>query len=183
MKTIPLILASSSPRRRQLLLDAGYQFTVLQPQDINEDQLPSEPPELLVRRLALAKAQSCARQLSLASDSVPQASGMEPRSSLVVGCDTVAECSGQILGKPTDKGDARRMLALLRGREHRVLSGLCLWHLPTDQHRLEIDITRLIMARLRSAMRAGSRISLRKITTGRMRSSTAFRATRRRTRI
>jgi len=145
MKTIPLILASSSPRRRQLLLDAGYQFTVLQPQDINEDQLPSEPPELLVRRLALAKAQSCARQLSLASDSVPQASGMEPRSSLVVGCDTVAECSGQILGKPTDKGDARRMLALLRGREHRVLSGLCLWHLPTDQHRLEIDITRLIM--------------------------------------
>jgi len=143
MNRPPLILASTSPRRRQLLLDAGYQFTVVPPQDIDEQQLPSEPPELLVRRLALAKAQSIARQL--ASRSEPRPPSPELPSNLILACDTVAECSSQILGKPADRGDARRMLALLRGREHRVISGLCLWRLPAGDHRLEIDITRLIM--------------------------------------
>ncbi|HEY2411132.1 MAG TPA: Maf family protein [Pirellulaceae bacterium] len=138
----PLVLASSSPRRRQLLLDAGYQFTIQPPTDVNEDPLPGEPPELLVRRLALAKAQSTARQLNSLLNPEPRAPSPE---SLILACDTVAECSGQILGKPADRNDARRMLALLRGREHRVISGLCLWRLPTGDHRLEIDITRLVM--------------------------------------
>jgi septum formation protein len=142
MKIRPLILASSSPRRRQLLADNNYEFRVIPPTDINEDPLPNEPPELLVRRLALTKAQSVARQVSTsATRGLPSS----PSPPLILACDTIAECNGRILGKPTDQADARRMLALLRGREHRVISGLCLWRLPTGDHRLEIDITRLIM--------------------------------------
>jgi septum formation protein len=155
MKSLPLILASSSPRRRQLLLDAGYQFKVIPPQGINEDPLPSEPSELLVRRLALAKAQSIAHQLNSTGSPaglparaprvLPPEYRPESPASIVLACDTVAECNGQILGKPANRDDARRMLALLRGREHRVISGLCLWRLPGGEHRLEIDITRLVM--------------------------------------
>jgi septum formation protein len=140
MSRQPLILASSSPRRRQLLLDAGYEFTIIAPTDINEDPLLSEPPELLVRRLALAKAHAVAHQIASRPVLAPS-----PSPSLILACDTVAECSGQILGKPTDRDDARRMLALLRSREHRVISGLCLCRLPSGDHRLEIDITRLVM--------------------------------------
>jgi septum formation protein len=127
------------------LRDAGYDFTVIPPVDINEDALPGEPPELLVRRLALAKAQFTAQKLAHRSEGEAPAEPSANRPSLILACDTVAECSGQILGKPADRSDARRMLALLRGREHRVISGLCLWRLPAGDHRLEIDITRLIM--------------------------------------
>jgi septum formation protein len=145
MNSPPLILASSSPRRRQLLADADYQFTVHPPTDINEDPLPNEPPELLVRRLALTKAQSAAHRVRNPATTGSQPPNARSPSSLVLACDTVAECSGQILGKPENRDDARRMLALLRGREHRVISGVCLWRLPAGDHRLEIDITRLIM--------------------------------------
>jgi septum formation protein len=141
----PLILASSSPRRRHLLRDAGYEFEVIAPVDVNEDSLPREPPELLVRRLALSKAQSTAQKLAHRWQGDAPAEPSANRPPLILACDTVAECNGQILGKPADRNDARRMLTLLRAREHRVISGLCLWRLPAGDHRLEIDITRLIM--------------------------------------
>jgi septum formation protein len=64
---------------------------------------------------------------------------------LVVGCDTVAECQGQILGKPASIDHARQMLDLLRGREHHVYSGLCLWRRPGDEHRVEVEVTTLRM--------------------------------------
>ncbi len=64
---------------------------------------------------------------------------------IVIACDTVAECQGQILGKPADREDARKMLKLLRGQEHRVYSGLCLWRRPDDQQRLRIAVTKLVM--------------------------------------
>jgi septum formation protein len=64
---------------------------------------------------------------------------------IVIGCDTVADCDGQILGKPCDEADARRMLVLLRGREHRVLSGLCLWERPGDRVRTGVAETLLCM--------------------------------------
>ncbi len=66
-------------------------------------------------------------------------------SGLVIGCDTVAECQGSILGKPANRQHARQMLNLLRGREHRVYSGLCLWKRPEDDKHLEVDVTRLRM--------------------------------------
>lgn len=127
----PLILASSSPRRRQLLTDAGYNFTVMPPSDAAEDAAgQGEGAEELVRRLALQKARDVA---------------LRCETGIIIGCDTVAECGGEILGKPIDRADAKRMLAMLAGQEHRVFSGLCLWRRPGDEHRVEIEVTRLLM--------------------------------------
>jgi septum formation protein len=64
---------------------------------------------------------------------------------LVLACDTVAECDGQILGKPSHEEHARKMLQILSGREHRVLSGLCLWPAPKGQPQVRVAITRLRM--------------------------------------
>src|SRR5438105_830251 len=112
----PLVLASSSPRRRQLLIEAGYEFSVLPPHESAESGAnSSEAPTELVTRLAFQKARDVAQRVDRG---------------LIIGCDTVAECQGQILGKPESREDARRMLALLRGQEHRVYSGLCLWQRP-----------------------------------------------------
>src|SRR3954466_14024531 len=99
------LFASTSPGRRQLLAAAVYDFTLLPPREVCEDALPNEPPEALVRRLAVAKAEAAAREVSSAAG--------HPNTGLLIGCDTVAECSGEILGKPADRDDARRMLRLL----------------------------------------------------------------------
>src|SRR6185295_9155196 len=105
--------------------------TVIPPHDSAEDAaLSHEPPPQLVSRLAWQKAKDVAQRTARG---------------IVIGCDTVAECQGQILGKPRDRADARRMLEMLRGQEHRVFSGLCLWQRPEDIHRTEIDVTRHIM--------------------------------------
>jgi septum formation protein len=66
-------------------------------------------------------------------------------SGLVLGCDTVAEIDGEVLGKPDSESLARRMLEMLRGREHRVLSGVCLWEVPGGQPMVRIAVTRLRM--------------------------------------
>ena len=130
---LPLILASSSPRRRQLLTEAGYEYTVVPPSEAAETgpaASSSESPAELVARLAKQKAGDVAHRV---------------RRGLVIGCDTVAECQGQILGKPKDRDHAKQMLSLLRGQQHRVFSGLCLWRMPDDRHRVEVEITTLIM--------------------------------------
>jgi len=126
-----LVLASGSPRRRQLLAEAGYRFEVVVPSETAECGICSEetPPEM-VARLAYQKAHDVARRLD---------------DGLVVGCDTVALCVGQILGKPANREHARQMLQLLRGREHQVYSGLCLWERPRDRTRVEVDVTKLVM--------------------------------------
>jgi len=110
-----LILASASPRRHELLSQAGVTFTAVAA-GINEDLLPSEAAAAYVQRLAEEKAQSIwnAHRASDKSD--------EPL--LVLGADTCVVCEGQILGKPIDTADARRMLELLSGRTHAVLTGL-----------------------------------------------------------
>lgn len=132
-----LILASRSPRRRELLAEAGYRFEVMAPEDSAECGLCSgEGPAELVARLALQKAASVARRIDAA---------------VVIGCDTVAECHGQILGKPADEDQARRMLKTLSGREHRVLSGLCVWRVPGGEPRVRVALTRLRMDRLTPA--------------------------------
>jgi septum formation protein len=125
----PLILASQSPRRRQLLEQAGYTFQVVAPRDEAECGVCSEetPPEL-VARLACQKAADVAQRTTQGT---------------IIGCDTVVECQGWILGKPRDEDHAREMLRLLRGREHRVYSGLCVWQRPQDTTRVVVDITRL----------------------------------------
>lgn len=108
-----LVLGSRSPRRRELLEAAAYDFEVMLPAHEAEENPPLHlSPAELVDELAYRKAADVAAGLEKA---------------VVLGCDTVAECDGRILGKPRDEEDARRMLKTLSGRRHRVLSGLCLW--------------------------------------------------------
>jgi septum formation protein len=110
-----LILASASPRRRELLSQAGVTFTVTAA-NINEDLLPNEAAAAYVQRLAEEKAQAVWK----ANRSADTAN--EPL--MVLGADTCVVCDSHILGKPADTADARRMLALLSGRTHAVLTGL-----------------------------------------------------------
>jgi septum formation protein len=131
-----LILASRSPRRRELLARAGYSFEVHPPAGAPERLLPGELPAQFVARLARQKAADVAGR-------VPQG--------LILACDTVAECDGQILGKPSDRRHAREMLETLRGREHRVFSGLCLWEEPGARCDVRVAVTTLRMDRLSDA--------------------------------
>jgi septum formation protein len=110
-----LILASASPRRRELLTQAGLKFTAAAA-NLNEDLLPDEAAAAYVQRLAEEKAQTVwnvHRSLDTADDPL-----------IVLGADTCVVCDGHILGKPVDTADARRMLELLSGRTHAVLTGL-----------------------------------------------------------
>jgi len=104
-----LVLASKSPRRQQILRDAGIPF-VIRPADVPEERRPAEAPGDYVRRLAEEKA--CA---------VPLGPG-----EVILGADTVVVVAGEVLEKPRDARDARRMLTLLSGREHEVITGICL---------------------------------------------------------
>ena len=126
-----LILASRSPRRKELLLQAGYAFRVVAPSESAECGVCSgESPGELVARLAYQKAADVARRIERG---------------LILGCDTVAECQGRILGKPADREHAREMLATLSGREHRVLSGVCLWQVPDGEPAIHVAVTTLRM--------------------------------------
>jgi septum formation protein len=115
-----LILASSSPRRRELLAEAGYQFEIVPPHESAECGICSTGgPAALVVELAVSKAADVLAQLKAArrlTDGI-----------VIIACDTVAECQGEVLGKPRDEDHARNMLERLRGNVHRVYSGLCLW--------------------------------------------------------
>jgi septum formation protein len=140
----PIILASRSPRRRQLLTEAGYQYEILVPASADECGTCSrESPAGVVLRLALQKAKDVARQL-LAQPASPTST--DPR--LILACDTIAEIDGQVLGKPDNIDHARRMLSLLRGRVHRVLSGICLWQVPDRAPDLRVAVTELRMDEL-----------------------------------
>lgn len=127
----PLVLASGSPRRRSLLEEAGYRFEVVVPDDSAECGVCSgESPAQFAMKMAFQKARDVALRFG---------------DGWFIGCDTVVECQGMVIGKPRDEEDARRILKTLRGREHRVLSGLCLWHRPDDQHVTQFDETLLVM--------------------------------------
>lgn len=134
---MPLVLASASPRRRELLTQAGYTFTV-HPAHIPEDPLPHEDPIAYVVRLARQKAEAVFAQISKARASetlrAPDLAS-EPwvgaqlandplHSSIVLGADTTVVIDSQILAKPTDATDAARMLRVLSGRTHRVVTGV-----------------------------------------------------------
>ena len=131
-----LILASSSPRRRQLLSDAGYAFEVIVPEIVEQPGLCSQcGPAEFVAKLAQRKAADVVRGLA------PDANDQR----VVIACDTVAECGGRILGKPDDERHAREMLTRLSGTEHRVFSGLCVWPLPAGVPTTDVAVTRLKM--------------------------------------
>jgi septum formation protein len=121
---LPLILASQSPRRKELLTEAGYTFTVRAPDDSVEKGVCSKcSPDQLVVDSAVAKAAAIASQ-SLKKSSNP---------AIVLAADTVGVCKAEVLGKPADVDHAQQMLRLMSGTVHDVLTGVCLWHLPSNR--------------------------------------------------
>jgi len=109
-----LILASASPRRQELLRNAGIAHLV-RPANVLEEFLPGESPEACVERLARSKARAVFDQRPVHQSQY-----------LVLGADTVVAVDNELLGKPVNQADAARMLRLLSGREHRVITGICL---------------------------------------------------------
>jgi|SRR6476646_9832595 septum formation protein len=109
-----LVLASASPRRRELLTQAGFRFTI-HPAHIPEEPVPGEAPMAYVTRLAREKAEAVFRELSLDAPDLPL---------VVLGADTTVTLDSQILAKPEDGADATRMLRLLSGRSHHVITGI-----------------------------------------------------------
>jgi septum formation protein len=117
-----LVLASASPRRQELLRNAGIAF-IVHPANIPEVPLSGESPRACAERLAREKARAVFRQ--------------QP-GKLVLGADTIVVIDAEILGKPRDQADAARMLRLLSGRTHEVITGVCLvGPLRTENQKLE----------------------------------------------
>lgn len=110
------ILASKSPRRREILQNIGLEFTVFVA-DADETSDITDPIAL-VKELALRKGQAAADALS--------EKGELSSGDIIIASDTVVACGSEILGKPRDREDARRMLKLLSGEKHRVVSGVAL---------------------------------------------------------
>jgi len=120
-----IILASSSPRRRELLDLAGIPHTV-DPADVDESALPGEPPEQYAVRVALDKAKATAAR---------HASG------IVIGADTIVVVDQEILGKPAGPENAIRMLSLISGRTHKVLTGVALVDAATGREETFVEST------------------------------------------
>jgi septum formation protein len=130
-----LILASSSPRRAEILHDAGISFTVLS-SAVDETPYASETPQQLVQRLADAKADLVAARTVGAS--------------IIIAADTVVLLDKQILGKPRSTDEARRMLEMLSGRTHSVITGVSILRLPEIERRQFVETTLVHFARLSS---------------------------------
>ena len=126
----PLILASSSPRRSEILAAVGWPFET-HPAGVDETRLAGEPAEEFVRRLAREKAEAVARTRLFG---------------LVLGADTTVLVDGEVLEKPRDAGDARRMLRLLGGRWHEVLTGVALVRAETGRAVVGLERTRVRFA-------------------------------------
>jgi septum formation protein len=128
-----LILASASPRRRELLAQAGFTFQV-RPAHIPEDPLLNEDPIAYVTRLAREKAQ-------VVFNAVHDAE------TVVLGADTTVTLDNHILGKPGDSADAARMLRLLSGRTHRVITGIAVVTASATEVAAEVTAVRFLTLR------------------------------------
>lgn len=131
-----LILASSSPRRRELMHRYGYHYSVIEPDPNAECGICTrETPPEMVARLAYQKGADVIHKID---------------TGIVVACDTVAECLGMVLGKPAHREHAREMLMRLSGREHRVYSGLCIWDKLSSARCVRVDVSVLRLKKLTS---------------------------------
>jgi septum formation protein len=124
-----LVLASASPRRRELLAQAGFTFDVFTAY-VPEVRKPGEDPIRFVTRLAREKAEAVAERHAVPADTI------------VLGADTIVLVDDEILGKPQDKADAARMLRLLSGRTHQVITGVCLLKGRERQRAAEVTFVR-----------------------------------------
>ena len=121
-----LILASASPRRAEILREAGFSFLVMS-SAVDETPIPGESPSDMVQRLADAKAELVA------------ARAVGP--AIIIAADTVVCLDGRIFGKPRSSDDARQMLDRLSGRTHTVLTGVTLIRLPDTERRSFVETT------------------------------------------
>ncbi len=121
LSTVPVILASGSPRRRDLLDLIGVAHEV-RAADVDESYAPGEQPEAHAERLARAKAEAAAAG---------------SRESLVIGADTIVVIDGKVLGKPRDADDAARMLRMLSGRRHVVMTAVAVTYQGTTVSNIE----------------------------------------------
>jgi|HubBroStandDraft_1064217.scaffolds.fasta_scaffold36807_2 septum formation protein len=130
-----LILASSSPRRAQILRDAGIAFEIASPH-VDETALAGEPAEAMVLRLAEAKVRAAVAAMPASRHGV-----------FVLGADTaVVTDDATVLGKPASAQDAARMLRLLSGRTHRVVTGVAVVRLPDGEFRSTVESTLVTFA-------------------------------------
>ena len=113
-ETVDIILASSSPRRRELLLSFGFDFEIISP-DVEEIPKPFESPPSFAKRVAEDKARCVANLRGFNNK----------RDSIIISGDTIVVVDGKITGKPSNARDAVRMLSVLSGRSHEVITGLC----------------------------------------------------------
>ena len=127
-----LILASASPRRRELLSRVGDPFRVIVP-DADESFDPGEPPERVAETLAQRKAASVAAGLS---------------KGIVIAADTVVAVGGEILGKPRDRDDAIAILSRLSGTRHAVITGVCVMDAASRRSVLDHERTWVTMRRM-----------------------------------
>jgi len=136
---IKLILASKSPRRAEILRNAGIVFEV-QMAHVNEARRPRESAHSYVRRLAAAKVRAVAEHAK-----------RKKQHAIVIGADTVVLAQGKVLGKPADVKEARRMLRLLSGRTHRVLTGVAMVSLPSGKEVHHVEATRVKFLKISGA--------------------------------
>ncbi len=130
--SIPLILASASPRRRELLAQAGYTFEVV-PAHIDETRQAGEAPSTYVARLALEKAQAIYARESAEHPDV-----------IVLGADTTVVLNGEVLNKPADLAEAEKMLRALSGQTHQVHTGIAV--VSSSAQRTHVETTNVIFA-------------------------------------
>jgi MAF protein len=123
-----IILASNSPRRKELFSLFGWPFEVV-PADIDEDRIPGEKPRDYVRRLACEKAQKVATN----------------HHGFVIAADTIVVDGDELLGKPADENQARQMLTQLRGRVHQVFTGIALVDTDTEESYSDVCRTDVLM--------------------------------------
>lgn len=126
MLNVKLILASGSPRRAEILAAVGWEFEK-QVADVDETESAGEKPEDYVRRLARKKAETVAAN---------------HENALVLGADTIVVIDNQIVGKPRDFDDARRMLRMLSGNWHEVLTGIALVKVSAGNFETQVDLQR-----------------------------------------
>jgi septum formation protein len=123
-----IILASASPRRRELLAQTGFNFRAVA-SNVAEVRKPGESPIAFVTRLAREKAEDVAV-------------GFPGR--VVVGADTIVVCDEEVLGKPADAADAKRMLTLLAGRTHQVMTGVCVVSGENVESAVEVTMVQML---------------------------------------
>ncbi|MGD0596419.1 MAG: nucleoside triphosphate pyrophosphatase [Sedimentisphaerales bacterium] len=141
IERLPLILASASPRRKQLLTDAGYKFTVVVSQ-IDESVFLTEniAPAEYAKQLALAKANDVAEKCP---------------DSIIIGADTVVDFEGQIIGKPRDARHAEEITRMLFSKPHKVITGLALICKSRNLQIVEAETTVVYPKKLTDAQIAG----------------------------